>query len=53
MKRRLSSRGSANVVFVTRWNARGEQRWVIFNNNLIALGACQWVVIAPGIWVHE
>lgn len=24
-----------------------------FNCNLIALGACQWVVMAPGIWVHE
>lgn len=44
---------SANVLFMTCWNAHGEQRRVIFNNNLIASGACQWVVIAPGIWVHE
>lgn len=23
------------------------------NCNLIALGARQWVVMAPGIWIHE
>lgn len=44
---------SANVLFMSCWKAHGEQWWVIFSNNLIASGACQWVVIAPGIWVHE